>query len=606
MPAVTNIAAYQFATLSDLKPLRERLLAYCKARQLKGTILITPEGVNLFVAGQRSHTEELLAELRTIPGLESLQAKFSDSADQPFRRMLVKIKREIISFGIEGIDPVGRPSPKLAPHELKRWLDEGRPVTLYDTRNDYEVKLGTFRNALPAGIDHFRQFPDAVRRLPEEMKHQPIVMFCTGGIRCEKAGPFMENEGFEQIYQLEGGILKYFEECGGEHYDGECFVFDDRVGLDPNLSESPATRCYACQEPLTETDQADPRYIFGISCPFCHRPAEDRTAQAIAERQAAIQQATTPLPGSLLGDNRRPLNVPAECDGLTVIEMLERLLGHIPREAWLQTCAEGRLLKRQSPGKMPGPEPVPAQPEDIVRGGERFLHVQRAICEPAVNAHIQLLHEDEALVVIHKPAPLPMHPSGRFNRNTLQQILTEVYRPYNPRPVHRLDANTEGVVLFARTRNFARQLQAQFESGQIEKRYLAHVNGHPVEDTFTCDLPLSESPGVAGSYQVDPNGRAARTEFQVLDRRPDGTALLEVTPRTGRPNQIRIHLWALGHSIVGDPTYLPERKLGDTQTLDLSAPPMGLFAWWLEFQHPLTDQRVRYAALPPAWATREA
>ena len=129
-------------------------------------------------------------------------------------------------------------------------------MTLLDTRNDYEVKLGTFKNALPIGIDHFREFPDAVRKLPPEMKEQPIVMFCTGGIRCEKAGPFMEREGFENIFQLDGGILKYFEECGGAHYDGECFVFDQRVGVDPSLQETESTQCFRCQTPLTEADQA--------------------------------------------------------------------------------------------------------------------------------------------------------------------------------------------------------------------------------------------------------------------------------------------------------------------------------------------------------------
>src|SRR5262249_5606336 len=148
------------------------------------------------------------------------------SAEQPFRRMLVKVKQEIIAFGVAGIEPGRTTSTKLAPQTLKQWLDEGRPVTLLDTRNDYEVRLGTFENAVTLGIDHFRSFPAAVRELPAAMKQQPIVMFCTGGIRCEKAGPLMEREGFEQVFQLDGGILKYFEECGGEHYDGECFVFD--------------------------------------------------------------------------------------------------------------------------------------------------------------------------------------------------------------------------------------------------------------------------------------------------------------------------------------------------------------------------------------------
>ena len=226
MPVVTNIAAYKFAVLTDLKPLRERLIALCREWNLRGTILLSTEGINLFLAGMRPEVEWLLTELRAVPGLHDLQPKVSESADQPFTRMLVKIKKEIISFGVEGIDPARKPAPKLSARELKKWLDEGRPVTLLDTRNNFEVQLGTFKNALPIGISHFREFPAAVQKLPEEMKQQPIVMFCTGGIRCEKAGPYMQREGFEQIFQLDGGILKYFEECGGDHYNGECFVFD--------------------------------------------------------------------------------------------------------------------------------------------------------------------------------------------------------------------------------------------------------------------------------------------------------------------------------------------------------------------------------------------
>jgi predicted sulfurtransferase len=198
----------------------------------QSAVLLSTEGINLFVAGSRESINLLLVELRNVPGLSSLEPKISESEHQPFNRMLVRIKKEIIAFGVEGIDPGKRTSPKLPATTLKQWLDEGRTVTLLDTRNDYEVKLGTFKNAHTIGIDHFREFPDAVRKLPESMKDQPIVMFCTGGVRCEKAGPFMEMEGFRNIFQLEGGILKYFEECGSAHYDGECFVFDQRVGVD--------------------------------------------------------------------------------------------------------------------------------------------------------------------------------------------------------------------------------------------------------------------------------------------------------------------------------------------------------------------------------------
>src|ERR1035438_7934676 len=202
---ILNIAAYKFVALPELRSLRARLLALCKSWELKGTILLSTEGINLFVAGERGKIDLLLAELRSRPGLEDLSPKTSETKHQPFTKMLVRIKKEIIAFGVEGIEPAQCPSPKLAAKDLKQWLDEGRPVTLLDTRNDYEVKLGTFKNARHSGGDHFRDFPDAVRKLPLAMKEQPIVLFCTGGIRCEKAGPFMEREGFKNIFQLEIG-----------------------------------------------------------------------------------------------------------------------------------------------------------------------------------------------------------------------------------------------------------------------------------------------------------------------------------------------------------------------------------------------------------------
>lgn len=263
-----NLSAYKFTTLSDLPVLRERLLARAQTSRLKGTVLLSTEGINLFVAGLRDDVDAFVMELRKVPGLEDLTPKESVSDAQPFNRMLVKIKKEIIAFGVEGIDPARQPAAKLAPRTLKQWLDEGRPITLLDTRNDYEIRLGTFRDAVPAGIDHFRDFPEAVRRLPAELKERPMVMFCTGGIRCEKAGPFMAREGYN-VFQLDGGILKYFEECGGAHYDGECFVFDKRVGVDPELKETDSVMCFACQMPLTRAEQLHPHYLPDISCPHC-------------------------------------------------------------------------------------------------------------------------------------------------------------------------------------------------------------------------------------------------------------------------------------------------------------------------------------------------
>jgi len=269
MASFVHLSGYKFTALADLPPLKERLLGQCRSGGLCGTILLSTEGINYFVAGPAAEMETLLQTLRAVPGLEDLEPKRSLSAEAPYNRMLVKIKKEIIAFGIEGIDPARRSTNKVSARELKQWLDEGREVTLLDTRNDYEIHMGTFKGAIPVGIDNFRDFPDAVRKLPDSLKTRPLVMFCTGGIRCEKAGPYMAREGFENIFQLDGGILKYFEQCGGAHYEGECFVFDRRVGLDSSLQETNSVMCFHCQMPLTEAEQRHPHYVADIACPHC-------------------------------------------------------------------------------------------------------------------------------------------------------------------------------------------------------------------------------------------------------------------------------------------------------------------------------------------------
>jgi UPF0176 protein len=589
----TNIAAYKFAALESLKERRAAVLALCRELELKGTILLSTEGINLFVAGSPPAVDRLLAELRSVPGLEDLTPKFSESAHQPFNRMLVRIKKEIIAFGVEGIDPARRPSPKLAPHTLKQWLDEGRPVTLLDTRNDYEVKLGTFKQAVPAGIDHFREFPDAVRRLPEKLKDQPIVMFCTGGIRCEKAGPFMEREGFRQIYQLDGGILKYFEDCGSAHYEGECFVFDRRVGVDPALRETESALCFRCQAPLTVEEQADPRYQPPHSCPHCFKAPGEQRAEILHQRHEAIRRAANPLPGLQPHENRRPLIIPPDYAGATLLDFLCGIFPEVSRDEWLLRCHSGYLLNTEG---------QPLSADARVQAGQRCVHVQPALIEPPVNADIRILHEDEAIVVLHKPAPLPMHPGGRFRLNTLQYFLDAAWPSHRPQPAHRLDANTTGVVLCARTRHLAGRLQPQFARGEVEKTYLVRVQGCPEQESFACDAPISAGPGTLGAREVDAdNGLSARTEFRVMARHADNTTLLEARPLTGRTNQIRIHLWHLGMPVCGDPVYLANHQWGSTQTLPLEAPPLCLHAWKLSFVHPLSGERVAFEAKPPAW-----
>lgn len=264
-----NIAAYKFVRLTNLVERRDRLRELTRNLALRGTVLLSEEGINLFVAGSVENVNKLIADLVADAEIGCLEVKESFSDYQPFSRMLVKIKQEIIAFGVPGIDPGSAPTAKIPPRQLKSWLDDGKPIRLLDVRNDYEVQLGTFENAQAIGVDHFRHFPEAVNQLPDEMKSEPIVMFCTGGIRCEKAGPYMQRAGFQEIYQLEGGILKYFEDCGPEYYRGECFVFDKRVALDANLQETPTTICFACQHPLSAEEQESPEYVIGVRCQYC-------------------------------------------------------------------------------------------------------------------------------------------------------------------------------------------------------------------------------------------------------------------------------------------------------------------------------------------------
>jgi len=245
MTSVVNIAAYKFVSLDALPELRERLLAEAGAAGLKGTILLAGEGINLFLAGAAGGIDTFLLGLRADARFADLEVKFSHSNDVPFRKLLVKIKREIIRMNHPAIRPAAGRAPGVDAHTLARWLDagvddDGRPVVMLDTRNAFEVDEGTFKNAIDWRIDRFTQFPAAVEANRAQLAGKTVVSFCTGGIRCEKAAIFMNEAGIENVYQLDGGILKYFEETGGSGYEGKCFVFDERVSLDPALAPSHA------------------------------------------------------------------------------------------------------------------------------------------------------------------------------------------------------------------------------------------------------------------------------------------------------------------------------------------------------------------------------
>lgn len=247
MKPILNIAAYLFVSLDNLMELRAKILDECHLRKLKGTILLTGEGINLFLAGQELALRGFLDWLGNDPRFKPLQAKESWSEIQPFKKMLVKIKNEIIRMNHPLIRPEEGRANFITPKKLQEWLDRGtddlgRPVVMIDTRNAFEVEYGTFENALHFNINKFTEFPDAIATHKEVLAEKTLVSFCTGGIRCEKSGLYMREIGMHHCYQLEGGILKYFEEVGSAHYTGSCFVFDEREALEPSLDTIPMER----------------------------------------------------------------------------------------------------------------------------------------------------------------------------------------------------------------------------------------------------------------------------------------------------------------------------------------------------------------------------
>jgi len=267
--SITNIAGYRFVDLDDRESLQSVLRSVCSDLGLKGTVLLAPEGINFFLAGVQTSITAFVSHLDLDERFQDIPLKVSYTDYQPFNRMNVRLKNEIISVGLDHIRPHDFTGEDIAPETFKDMLDRGEFVHVLDTRNDYELRVGTFENAIDLDIRTFRAFPDAVAALPDEMKDEPIVMFCTGGIRCEKASAIMLKAGFTNVKQLKGGVLGYFEAVGGAHWNGDCFVFDQRVAVNPDLLETDVVVCFACREPLSVAEQASPDYVVGASCPYC-------------------------------------------------------------------------------------------------------------------------------------------------------------------------------------------------------------------------------------------------------------------------------------------------------------------------------------------------
>jgi len=275
------VTFYKFVRLPDFAEKRDSLLSQCEAQGIKGTILLAAEGINGTIAGSRQAIDAVLSFLRSDPRLVDLEQKESYADSVPFDRMKVRLKKEIVTLGLPEIDPSDRVGTYVSPQEWNELISDPE-VTIIDTRNEYEVSIGTFRGAKNPKTASFRQFPDYVRNHLDPTKHKKVALFCTGGIRCEKATSFMMEHGFQEVYHLKGGILKYLEEVPAEEslWQGECFVFDQRVAVREGLAIGTHEMCPSCGHPISEADKTSPHYQEGVSCPYCcDRLTEEKRSQ---------------------------------------------------------------------------------------------------------------------------------------------------------------------------------------------------------------------------------------------------------------------------------------------------------------------------------------
>lgn len=289
----TVIAAlYKFTAFSDFADWREQIYQALLDNNVKGTLLIAHEGINGTIAGSEAGIEKVLQYLQSIPAIGELSYKTSYSDDMPFYRTKVKLKKEIVTLGVEDIDPRKDVGEYVKPEDWNALISDPEVVVI-DTRNDYEYQVGTFKNAINPNTDAFREFPDYVAKNLDKTKHKKVAMFCTGGIRCEKSTAYLKQQGFENVYHLQGGVLQYFEDVKTEEslWDGECFVFDNRVAVDQELQPGKYDQCYACRMPITEEDKQSPHYIKGESCHHCHDKISLAQKQRFHEREKQAQLA---------------------------------------------------------------------------------------------------------------------------------------------------------------------------------------------------------------------------------------------------------------------------------------------------------------------------
>ncbi|RVU81752.1 rhodanese-related sulfurtransferase [Leucothrix sargassi] len=285
-------ALYQFATLDKFEELRQPLLQTMLDNEVRGTLLLAQEGVNGTIAGTREGIDAVLAWLRSDERLATLDSKESLSDVMPFKRTKVKLKKEIVTMGVEGIDPKRVVGTYVAPEDWNALISDP-DVMVIDTRNDYEYQVGTFKDAINPKTDSFREFPAYVSEHVLPKKPKKVAMFCTGGIRCEKSTAYLKEQGIDEVYHLKGGILKYLEHVAEEEslWEGECFVFDDRVTVNHQLERGGYDQCHACRLPITEEDKQSEKYMSGVSCPACHDNIPEEKKARFAEREKQIQLA---------------------------------------------------------------------------------------------------------------------------------------------------------------------------------------------------------------------------------------------------------------------------------------------------------------------------
>ncbi|NOX81396.1 MAG: rhodanese-related sulfurtransferase [Alphaproteobacteria bacterium] len=292
MTEIVVAALYQFTPLPDFKDRQAPLLNTALEHGVLGTILLASEGINGTIAGSRAGIDAVLAHLKTFPGCVDLDWKESYTDDNPFLRMKVRLKKEIVTLGVDGIEPRDSHERYVEPRDWNKVISESGTI-LIDTRNDYEVSIGAFEGAIDPNTTSFREFPEWFRKFRETNNVSKVAMYCTGGIRCEKSTAFLRSEGVDDVVHLKGGILKYLETVPKEEslWRGECFVFDERVSVGHDLAPGSYDLCHACRLPITEADKASPHYVKGVSCPACHNKHSDEKKRNFAERQKQVDLA---------------------------------------------------------------------------------------------------------------------------------------------------------------------------------------------------------------------------------------------------------------------------------------------------------------------------